>query len=66
MTVTTLGRRVAAVRSHAPAGCAACRALPPLVVLRGDEPEPPQACPGCGTASTTTVVRLVRVERGPA
>ena len=61
-----LGRRVVAVGAHVPMGCQSCQALPPLVVLRDDEPEPPAACRRCGTASTTTVVRLVRVERGPA
>jgi len=63
---STLGRRAAAVRSHALAGCAACRALPPLVILWPEDPMPASACTYCGRAMTgTTWVRFIRVDRGP-
>ena len=61
-----LTRRLAVVRTHLPAGCPACRVPPPIVILHGDDPEPPTACEVCGRPFTgITVVRIRRVERGP-
>ncbi|CAA9538167.1 MAG: hypothetical protein AVDCRST_MAG49-538 [uncultured Thermomicrobiales bacterium] len=67
MRRTALGRRVGQVRSRAPGGCPACRAVPPIVILHEEDPEPAASCPDCGTARTgTTWVRITRTDRGPA
>ena len=66
MTRTTLTRRLSQLQFHIPDGCPACRTGPPLVILRGDEPEPPDACPSCGQPYPfRRIIRLVRVEQGP-
>ena len=66
MTRTTLARRLTHLQLRRPLGCPACRSLPPLVILREDEPDPPGACAQCGQPySGVRVIRIVRVERGP-
>jgi len=66
MTRAALKRRLANVRVQVPEGCPACRVPPSIVILHGDEPEPPGACQHCGRGYPgIRVVRIVRVERGP-
>ena len=62
-----LGRRVGRIRSLAPAGCPECRAMPPLVILWAEDPEPLASCPVCGRPITgTRRVRFAVDDRGPA
>ena len=65
MARSTLTRRLHYLQTHVPAGCSACQ-TPAIVILHGDEPEPPDICPTCGQPYRfRRVIRLVRVERGP-
>jgi hypothetical protein len=66
MTRTTLTRRLCQLQAHVPAGCPVCHTGPQIVILHGDEPEPPETCPACGQLYPfRRVIRLVREERGP-
>ncbi len=66
MRRTAIDRRLGALHARVPSGCPACRALPPLVILWEDDPDPLRNCTRCGRAMTgTTWVRLVQDDRGP-
>jgi hypothetical protein len=66
MTRSALTRRLCHLETRVPAGCPVCRTEPVIVILHGDEPEPPDICPACGQVYPfRRIIRLVRVERGP-
>jgi hypothetical protein len=66
VTRSQIERRLTHLQTRLPVGCPACRSLPPFIILREGEPEPPTTCGVCGCpVSGLHVIRIVRVERGP-
>jgi hypothetical protein len=62
---TTVEQRLAAIAAAlTPTGCAHCRNQPRVIMLIGEDAEPPTHCPACGRAlPIEKVIRLVMTER---